>query len=269
MSVDTGRVTVADGVELAWAAHGDPSQPVLVLVHGFTGGAHDWAGVVDELACTSRVITIEHRGHGASTNTGDPATYTFTQLAIDLTAALDAIAPPEFDLLGHSMGGIVSMHYALAHRDRVRSLILMDTAGRASGDGPEHPLRIGVESVRATGDLMGRLATFSGLLPDELRATLEYSWAAMDPAAFVALGEQLLTHDDGLLDQLAGFTAPTTVIVGEHDTGLRHGADELAATIPGATLVVIPDAAHSPQIENRESWLAAVAAHLGRSESGR
>lgn len=264
MSPDQGRVAVAEGVEIAWAAHGDPTLPALVLVHGYTGGAHDWDGVVDELAQTSRVITVEHRGHGASTNTGDAATYTFVQLAADLAVVLDAVAPAQFDLLGHSMGGIVAMHYVLDHSERVRSLVLMDTAARAAGDGAESPMRAGVEYVRSTGDLVGLLATFSGMLPADARAELERSWSMLDPVAFVTLGDELLAHDGGLLERLAAITAPTTVLVGEHDTGLRQGADDLAATIPGATRVVIRDAAHSPQNENRQAWLAAVRAHLVR-----
>lgn len=265
MNADRGTVTVANGVAVAWAARGAADHPALVLVHGYTGGAHDWDGVVDELALAHRVITVEHRGHGASTNTGDAASYTFAQLVADLTIVLDAVAPPRFDLLGHSMGGIVAMRYVLEHPERVRSLVLMDTAARAAAVGPDNPMRAGVEYVRATGDLMGLFAMFADTLPTDERDRLQRSWAAMDPVAFVALGDQLLSHDDGILARLATVSVPTTVIVGEHDTGLRQGADDLAATIPGAQLVVIPDAAHSPQREQREAWLAAVAAHLART----
>lgn len=264
MTGEAGRVTAADGTEIAWAAHGDATLPALVLVHGYTGGAHDWAGVVDELARSSRVITVEHRGHGASTNTGDPAGYTFVRLADDLAAVLAAVAPPRFDLVGHSMGGIVAMHYVLDHPERVRSLVLMDTAARAAGDGPDNPMRAGIEYVRSTGDLMGLLGSFSAMLPADVRSELERSWSVMDPVAFVALGDALLTHDDGLLERLAALSTPTTVIVGEHDTGLRQGADDLAATIRGAHLVVIPGAGHSPQQENRGAWLSAMRAHLAR-----
>jgi len=56
----------------------------------------------------------------------------------------------------------------------------------------------------------------------------------------------------------------TTVLVGQHDDRLRDASDDLAAAIPGAVLVVIPDAAHSPQFENRQAWLDAVEAHLAR-----
>jgi 3-oxoadipate enol-lactonase len=54
------------------------------------------------------------------------------------------------------------------------------------------------------------------------------------------------------------------VIVGADDTGLRAAADDLAATIPEAVFELIPDAGHSPQLENRSAWMRAVQAHLAR-----
>ena len=60
-----------------------------------------------------------------------------------------------------------------------------------------------------------------------------------------------------------------TVIVGEEDAGFTQPSEELAAAIAGAALVRIPDAAHSPQIENPAAWLAAVADHLRRARAAR
>jgi pimeloyl-ACP methyl ester carboxylesterase len=54
------------------------------------------------------------------------------------------------------------------------------------------------------------------------------------------------------------------VLVGENDTGLRASADVLAARIPGADLVVIPDAGHSPQEDQPQLWTDAVQRHLAR-----
>jgi pimeloyl-ACP methyl ester carboxylesterase len=87
--------------------------------------------------------------------------------------------------------------------------------------------------------------------------------AQMDPVAFTELGDELITYPS-ILDQLAGLEIPTTVLVGVNDHALRGAADDLASTIPGAELAVIPDAAHSPQEENRDAWLAAVEHHLSR-----
>ena len=68
-----------------------------------------------------------------------------------------------------------------------------------------------------------------------------------------------------LLPRLGSITCPTTVIVGEVDTALRPQSDAIAAAIPGASLVVIDGAAHCPQEERRDAWLAAVRSHLARA----
>jgi pimeloyl-ACP methyl ester carboxylesterase len=252
-------------VELSVVSHGagDP----LVLLHGFTGAAEDWAGVVDELSQDRRVVTLEHRGHGDSTNTGDAATYTFDQLVTDFAAAADTLALGRFDLLGHSMGGIVAMRYALAHPDRLRSLVLMDTGAAATAEGPSHQL---MRAGLALAQERGMLAVYDTIAPfmgegeagDRARTDLRGKYERMDPVAFVTLGDELLTHAS-VLDRLAGLDLPTTVVVGEHD-GLRTEADDLAATIPGSVLHVIPDAAHSPQVENREAWMKVVQEHLAQ-----
>ena len=237
----------------------------LVLVHGFTGSHRDWEGVVDELATTRRVITFDHRGHGDSPNTGDPATYTFDQLVADAEALFDELELDRFDLLGHSMGGIVAMRYVLAHPDRVRSLVLMDTGARPSGNGASGWIRAGVEKVRADG-LLALYERIEPFLPEDQRARVRWSYERMDPGAFVELARELSAYPS-MLDELATLAVPTTVIVGENDTGLRAAADDLAATVPGAVFELIPDAAHSPQLENRGAWMRAVQGHLARAGS--
>lgn len=253
-----------NGVELAYAEHGagDP----FVLVHGWSGAGRDWDGVVEHLAKTRRVITLDHRGHGNSTNTGDAASYTFEQLVSDFSAFVDQLGLETFDLLGHSMGGVVAMRYTLRNQARVRSLILMDT-GAAASPGMSDYLRAGLDLVRERGTLAFYEVVKGFLGEGEAgdKARSEYKWKLehMDPVAFTTLGHELTVHES-VLDQLAGLTVPTTVLVGENDVGLRVASDDLAATIPGAVLEVIPDAAHSPQVENRDAWVAVVERHLAR-----
>ena len=254
-------------VDLAYDCTGDGFP--LVLVHGYTGSSLDWSGVVEALATERQVVTFDHRGHGESPNTGDAATYTFDQLVADMTVLLDDLELERFDLLGHSMGGIVSMRYALAHPERVRSLVLMDTAAGSAVDNAEM-MRAGIEMVRTQGTsalyelLQGFLG--EGDAAEAQRVAMKTKLSQMDPVAFTELGDELITYPS-ILDRLPGLGIPTTVIVGVNDHGLRGAADDLAATIPGAELVVIPDAAHSPQEENRDAWLVAVEGHLARVDA--
>jgi pimeloyl-ACP methyl ester carboxylesterase len=252
---------MSGSIELWHEAHG-AGEPPLVLVHGFTGSHRDWAGVVDELAAGRRVITLDHRGHGLSPNTGAPPTYRFEVLTDDLERLVDELAPGPFDLLGHSMGGVVAMRYALRHPGRLRSLVLMDTAGAPASDRVGGWMQAGIDTVRDGG--MAALAErMEAFLPDADRARVRWSLEQMDPVAFVELAEELHRYPS-MLEELAHLDLATTVVVGEGDAGLRPAADALASTIPGAVFELIPDAAHSPQLENREEWVRAVTSHLRR-----
>jgi pimeloyl-ACP methyl ester carboxylesterase len=244
-------------------------EPPLLLLHGFTGSRVDWADVVDDLAGDRRVIAYDQRGHGDSTNAGEAAAYTFDHLVADLTAVVDERVPGPFDLLGHSMGGIVAMRYAIAHPDRLRSLILMDTAGAPAGAIPQTWVDNVVATARAQG--MGAVAEMMvGFLDRqdpppraEVRERILHKLTNMDAYAFAALSAELNAYPS-VLDDLSRLRMPVTILVGENDTGLRAGADALAATIPGAELIIIKGAGHSPQEDDPSAWVAAVRRHLER-----
>jgi pimeloyl-ACP methyl ester carboxylesterase len=97
---------------------------------------------------------------------------------------------------------------------------------------------------------------------EEYWARIEAKIVAMDPAAWLGLGGQ---DFGGVLDRLGEIRCPTTVMVGAEDVVFLEPTAEMVAAIPGAHAVTIPDAAHSPQFENRSAWLAAIRAHLERA----
>jgi pimeloyl-ACP methyl ester carboxylesterase len=287
-AVDLGEVRLhAD----AWGEGG--GEVPLVLVHGWTGSAADWADVGPRLAAGTgpagprRVLAVEHRGHGRSTNLGDQDRYTFDLLVEDLGAFLATLGPGPVDLLGHSMGGVVALRHALAHPASVRSLVLMDTAaapvgfvveddvealagvGRRDGMAAAHAVMRSV-TRQAEEDARRRRAE-AGRPPRPQRpsspardARVAWSFAHLDPEALVALGRELNRHPS-LVDRLGELAMPVTVVVGEDDRPLRPGADVLVAGIPGAHLAVVAGAGHSPQEDAPDAWLAVLADHLARA----
>ena len=272
-----GRLSV-NGVELAYEDLGSGDRP-FVLVHGFTGFRDDFREHLPELARLGRTIVYDHRGHGESTNTGEAASYSFAQLVDDLRALLDALAVGRCDLLGHSMGGMIVLRFALAHPERVQSLVLMDTAARAPDHMPRAPLAAAGSIARSDGMptlaalLRGRAGDDPARPAAERRLEHEQGDAfwerrrrrleAMDAEAFAVLALELVDQQP-LTDRLADIACPTLVMVGEQDAGFLAPAAELSRAIPGARLVTIPHAAHSPQLENPTAWLAAIREHLQR-----
>ncbi|MFT3855182.1 MAG: alpha/beta fold hydrolase [Ilumatobacteraceae bacterium] len=257
-------VTVND-VDLAWDSHGD-GPDTLLLVHGFTGSSLDWTDVVDGLAPHVRVVTYDHRGHGESTNTGDEATYTFDQLAADLTGFVDAIGlDAPFHLLGHSMGGMVGMRWGLADQARLRSLILMDT-GAEPMTGAEKMFGPAIEVARTHGmDALAELmADLSPARPPAIAARNRWKLQHMDPAAFAGLGRQIATVP-GVLSRLHEITVPTTVFLGTEDQPFVEISAQMAEAIPGAELVTFEGAGHCPQEDDPAAWTDAVLRHLRRA----
>lgn len=271
-----GKITVGN-VELEVHDHGS-GDPALLLLHGFTGSSLDWTDVVGDLSTDHRLVTYDQRGHGDSTNTGDPSTYTIDQLTRDLTSVVDQLGLSRFDLLGHSMGGIVAMQYALAHPEALRSLILMDTFAAPTGGIPATWVDYVTGVARGQGmpavaemflSYIDQAPNADQLTPErreDLAGRLRYKLTHMDVEALDQLGRGLGTFD-AMLDGLAELRMPVTVIVGENDAGLREPADLMAKTIPGALLEVIPASGHSPQEDNAPAWLAAVRGHLQRAEA--
>jgi 2-succinyl-6-hydroxy-2,4-cyclohexadiene-1-carboxylate synthase len=274
------RKIAARGIEFEVEEHGS-GERAFVLVHGYTGSRDDWREQLPVLAELGHTVAIDQRGHGGSGNSGDPADYTFDGLVDDLLAVLDALGLERCDLLGHSMGGVVALRFALAHPDRLHSLVAMDTAASPMRM-PKRMREAGAELVQRGGmgalyKVMRERAATDPNRPAASRAfeerigseaygaRVERKLLQMDPVAFVELGRQL-AEAPPIVERLAEIRCPSLVLVGEQDA-LVEAADELEAGLPDVQRVTVPDAAHSPQHENPAAWFEAIRAHLARARN--
>jgi pimeloyl-ACP methyl ester carboxylesterase len=281
----SARTLHVNGVDLAWSERGSgpDGTPTLVLCHGFTGSSHDFALEVDALGADRRVVTLDQRGHGHSTQTGHLEGYSVEQLARDLAAFLDAVGGGPVDLLGHSMGGRVVLHVALTRPDLVHSLILMDTSAWSFLP-PDEEVRAMVHGFIDAFDPAGGMpATLSLGGPEDvlIEARTPSGWrqekdaifAGMDAYAVKALGTELMgdaaEDDDSLRANLPAIACPTTVIAGERDHPMADQAPALAAEVAEGRLTVIAEAYHSPQLTHAAEWRAAVESHLAWAATAR
>ena len=261
------RIEMDDGAELAVEVAGAGAP--LLLVHGFGGAKEDFADQVPGLAEHATVVVFDHRGHGESDHPAEAGAYSLDRLVADTIGVADALGLARFRLLGHSMGGMVARRLTLAHPRRVDALVLMDTA-----PGPPPGIEVatvdaGVEIARTQGmavlkavqDEMDPLGTpaHQRLLAKRpgYRQFCDRKWEALSREMWMALAAEIVRQPDQL-DALRTLTCPTLVLVGEQDTMFVAASQAMAAAIPGARLVVIPDAGHSPQFENPPAWFAAV-----------
>jgi pimeloyl-ACP methyl ester carboxylesterase len=269
----TVRVTTDDGVGLEVRVEGD--GPGLMLVHGFGGAKEDFADHVPALARRARVVTFDHRGHGASDGPATVDAYSLDRLAADVLQVADASGLDRFRLLGHSMGGMVARRVVLGTPERVDALVLMDTSpGPVKGIDPElidgaaeYGLAEGKAALKELLDSAPVLDTpaYEQLLEGRAgyREFQDAKWAALSVFMWCAMARDM-AHQPQQLDALAAVVCPTLVIVGDQDKPFLGDCRRMADTIPGATLAVIPRAGHSPQFENPGPWLDALTGFLDR-----
>jgi pimeloyl-ACP methyl ester carboxylesterase len=221
-------------VELAFLDEG-AGEPI-VLVHGFASSAAvNWVqpGWVATLTRAGRrVIALDLRGHGASTKLYDPAAYHSAVMAQDVSALIQHLELPRVDLMGYSMGARICAFLALAHPERVRSLIL-GGLGSHLVEGIGLPLSIAdaleAPSLADVRDPTGR--TFR-IFAEQTHSDL----AAL--AACLRGSRQTLTPRE-----VANIRMPTLVGVGTKDP-VAGSARGLAELIPQAQALDIPGRDH-------------------------
>jgi 3-oxoadipate enol-lactonase len=263
------RVTTDDGVELATVAAGDPTDPALLLLHGIGGAKEDFTHHFSALSARHRVVAFDHRGHGESDKPEDERAYSLDRMAVDTACVADAHQLHDLRILGHSMGGMVMRRFLLAHPERARAVVFMDTSAGPPPGGDTELVAAASDLVLTEGltalkqlsdelDLLGSEA-YQRVLAERpgFAEYAAYKWHAQSPVMWATMMPEIVTQPDQLAT-LAALRVPTLGIVGEQDSMFLKPMDEIVATVPGAELVVIPEAGHSPQFENPLAWIAAM-----------
>jgi pimeloyl-ACP methyl ester carboxylesterase len=260
--------TDVDDGPIAWREAG--AGETVVLLHGLGGSRTAWGPQLEALSAHHRVVAWDLPGYGASAPLDDPLT--FPALADAVARLLDALATDRAHVVGLSMGGIIALHAAVRHPDRVRSLALLSTSPAFGLDStrPEdwRAARLGpLDAGREPGEYaVGVITAIAG--PGISSATVAEQAAAMGRITGPALRRAidcLVTHD--LRGRLGEITAPTLVLTGELDreTPPAYGR-ALADALPAATLRVVPAVGHLLPAEAPAVVNAALADHFALVE---
>jgi pimeloyl-ACP methyl ester carboxylesterase len=249
--------------ELAYVDRG-AGEPVL-LVHGFPLDHTMWDAQIGALSKHARVIAPDLRGFGQSPlGPVDPTDgITMERYADDLAEFLDELnlgADQPVVFVGLSMGGYIAWQFARKYASRLRALVLLDARSLADTDDARAGRLKMAESVAEWGS--GRVAEMMGprlsapstfKTKPEIIAALRRVVENTAPAAIAAAQRGLAARPDmtGFLPQIK---VPTLVIVGDQDV-ISPPAEmqAIAAAIPNASFVVIPNSGHMTTMENPEA----------------
>lgn len=263
-------LTLRNGQRVLVGEAGFKHPRTVLLVHGLGNNAHrDWESVVSALAVDFHVVALDLPGFGASP--GAPQGYSFATLGRTLAEVVEQTAPGQrVHVVGHSLGGAVSLYFAHLHADKVDRLVLVDVAGIllkmvfAQHVASLRTRQVGIAPV--DGFLKGlsdRVNSVRRFVFNDLDNRFDFSrWLAQNPGVRNTLLGRYTQVEAGLglveYDFTAAIretTAPTTVIWGRDDpvAPLRIGT-LLAARMPDARLKVIDGVGHTPMQESPEPF---------------
>lgn len=239
------------------------SGPPVLLVHGGLGNRAAWTPQVRVLSERWRCVVPDLRGHGETRGGEDVEAFTAALLRDDLLAFADALGLESFALVGLSVGGFVAQEVAIAASARLERLVLADTwvATGGAGEGAQRlgralaPVVEGALRAFGTGPLAALAARTVGS-DAEARALVRAATAGTSRESAVRMWRGLGLHDTR--GRLGAIDVPTLVIAGERDGMGLAGGRELAETIPGARLQILPGVGHNSNLQAPEAFTKAL-----------
>ncbi len=225
-----------NGIKLWYAVFGQ-GEPVIFL-HGGLANADYWGLQVPVVARRAQVIVMDSRGHGRSTR--DTRPYGYDLMADDVVGLLDFLGIKRAGVVGWSDGAILGLDLALRHPDRVSKLFAFAANTDPSG------VVGGVE----------KNPTFAAFIA---RAGREYAALSATPnqyKGFVeAISKMWASQPNWTAEQLRAIRSPVLVVDGDHDEAIKRShTEKIAAIIPGAGLLILPQTSHFSFLQDPEQF---------------
>jgi pimeloyl-ACP methyl ester carboxylesterase len=262
-------VVTDDGQELACDRAGEGA--VCILVHGLGFRRKHWHRQVEALVAAGyTAVTIDLRGFGDSPLPKEE--YTIERLARDLDAVREHLGVDRFHLIGHSMGGMVCLQYALGWPQHLRSLTLASTTAhngtracqfgrmmaRLSRDGSGVALADPDFEAECRA-MMDQVVQYVGV--DDMMPVLAGLTADPDPARSLAWAALV---GFSIRPRLAEISCPTFVMHGSTDPIMPYAAGFLIHLgLPGSRWLPFYEGGHNLPRENRKEFNTGMLDFLG------
>jgi pimeloyl-ACP methyl ester carboxylesterase len=240
----SGHATV-NGIKIYYAEYGKGSP--VILLHGGLANADYWGSQIKALAPYYTVIVMDSRGHGRSTRDSEP--YGYDLMADDVVGLMDVLKVGKADIVGWSDGGILGLDLAMRHPDRVGKIFAFGANTKTSG----------------VNDDVEKNPTFAAYKERAHREYEVYSATPKEYDAFVSqIGQMWATQPSWTDVQLKSISAPVLIVDGDHDEAIkREHTEYMAATIPGAGLLILPNVGHFAFLQDPVLFNCAILHFLG------
>jgi pimeloyl-ACP methyl ester carboxylesterase len=268
LSIDLDRfdarkkvIALPDGESLAYVSWGNPAGKPVVLIHGYTDSASDWAPLVPFLSKSDRLILVDIRGHGKSSK--PECCYTRFDFAYDIKLLLDALHIKKADIIGHSLGSYITQTFAEFWPDRTNRVVLIaSTAVPPQFD--YSPIRNLKEPIDPDSPFMISFWSSPTPVDPEFLSRKRRQAAEIPLRVWIAVMDQRLGSID-LKSTLPRLTAPVLLIWGSEDFIMKaQSRDSLRAALPNAQVKIFDGLGHNPFWEDPAGVAAVINQFLDR-----
>jgi pimeloyl-ACP methyl ester carboxylesterase len=257
-------VLLPNNQHLAYIDMGDPQGPPVVLIHGYTDNARDWVPLIPYLSRKFRLIVVDLRGHGRSDK--PECCYARIDFAYDIKLLLDALHIARADLVGHSLGSMITQVLAEQWPERVRNVVLVSsTGGSRAGSLPKKPALDYAAEIRKLKEPIDPDSPFMIAWWDSPKpVNSDFIRRQRRDAANIPLAVWLAVLDQGanaadLQRNLPKLKAPALLIWGSDDPIMEEEVRQtLREALPSATVKVFDGLGHNPFWEDPQAVAAVI-----------
>ena len=276
------RNTVFNHQRFHFLEWGEPETPPVVLLHGGNQSAHAWDLVSLNLCRDYHVYALDQRGHGDS-EWSRGAHYSVADMRADAEAFVGMAGTGSKPVLvGHSMGGMVSLALAVEHAELLDALVVVDI-------GPE----VGEAGTKMIRNFVGRNIEFDDMEEfldrvekydpyrsrEHIQRTLKYNLIVRADGRYVSKSDRRRFESKGddskrlrhapSLEMLKGLDLPVLVVRGGNSNVLEpDAAERFAAALPRGRLITVPNCGHNVASQNTPGFLAALRPFLSERKRG-
>ncbi len=262
------RNTVLRGQRFHFTEWGVPGRPQLLLLHGGNQSSHSWDLVSLHLADRYHVFALDQRGHGDSEWSRE-LDYSLDAMVADAEAFVSTVGLVRPVVIGHSMGGRVTLTLALRRPDLARALVVVDVGPEVSEAGARTILdfvarNLEFDDLEQFVDNVVRYDPFRSR--EHISRTLRYNLLQRADGRWISkVDHRRLPHPNRALtlDDVRSITVPVLVVRGAESNILEaDAAERFRAALPDGHLVTVDRTGHNVHSGNTPGFLRAVTPFL-------
>ena len=254
-------MSLSTGVRVEYVEQGRPGSTPVIFLHGVTDSWRSFELVLRRLPASIHALAISQRGHGESSRPA--AGYSYSELAEDVRAFMDALGLQRAAIVGHSMGASVAQRLIVDHPERVSRLVLMGSFAAIHGnpvvsefvDSAILPL---TDPIAPDFAREWQLSTIAQPVDPEFFATVVAETLKVPAHVWHQAFQGFLQTPD-FTSELAGVTVPVRLIWGDRDAyAVRADQETLLKAMPTARLVTLEGVGHAIHWEDPDRVVASL-----------